>query len=50
MFNAKAELRQSPQGLRPKNFGLTWRDLSQRILEKHPATADAFQTGQGLRL
>ena len=50
MVNAKAELRQPPQGLRPKNFGLTWRDLSQRILEKHPATADAFHTGQGLRL
>ena len=50
MVNAKAELGRPPQGLRPRDFGLTWRELSQRILEKHNAIADAFYTGQGLRL
>ena len=48
--NATAELRQPPQGVRPRDFGLTWRDLSQRILEKHHAIEDAFYSGQGLRL
>ena len=50
MVNAKAELRRPPQGLRPRDFGLTWRELSQRILDKHHAIKDAFYTGQGLRL
>ena len=49
MVNAKAELGRPPQGLRPRDFGLTWRDLSQRILEKHHAIEDAFYSGQGLR-
>ena len=50
MVNAKAELRRPPQGLRPRDFGLTWRELSQRILQEHHAIADAFYSGQGLRL
>ena len=50
MVNTKAELRQPPQGPRPRDFGLTWRELSQRILQEHHAIADAFYTGQGLRL
>ena len=50
MVNAKAELRPPPQGLRPRDFGLTWRELSKRILEKHYAIPDAFYTDQGLRL
>ena len=50
MVNAKAELGRPPQGLRPRDFGLTWREVSQRILEKHHAIEDAFYSGQGLRL
>ncbi len=50
MVNAKAELGRPPQGLRPRDFGLTWRELSQRIFEKHHAIEDAFYSGQGLRL
>ena len=50
MVNAKAELRRPPQGLRSRDFGLTWRELSQRILDKHHAIEDAFYSGQGLRL
>ena len=50
MVNTKAGLRQLPRGPRPRDFGLTWRELSQRILQEHHAIADAFYTGQGLRL
>ena len=50
MVNAKAELRQPPKGLRPKDFSLKWRELSQRILEKRHAIEDAFYSGQGLRV
>ena len=50
MVNAKAELRRPPQGLRPRDFGLTWREVSQRIIEKHHAIEDAFYSGQGLRM
>ena len=50
MMNAKTELKRPPQELHPKDFGLTWSQLSQRILQKHHAIADAFYTGQGLRL
>ena len=50
MLNAKAELKRPPQGLGLSAFGIKWRDLSQRIIEKHAPIADAFYTGQGLRL
>ena len=50
MVNVKAELRRPPQGLRPRDFGLTWREVGQRIFEKHHAIEDAFYSGQGLRL
>ena len=50
MVNARAELMQPPQGFRPRDFGLTWRDLSQRIIEKHHAIEDAFYSSQGLRV
>ena len=50
MLNAKAELKRPPQGLRLSAFGIKWRELSQRISEKHAPIADAFYTGQGLKL
>ena len=40
----------APSKLDIKRTGLTWRDLSQRILDKHHAIEDAFYTGQGLSL
>ena len=42
MVNARAELRQPPQGLRPIDFGLTWHEVSQRILDKHHAIENLF--------
>ena len=50
MVNAKAEFSQSPQGVRPRDFGLKWREVSQRIIVKHHAIEDAFYSGQGLRM
>ena len=50
MLIAKAELKRPPQGLGLSALNIKWRDLSQRIIEKHAPVADAFYTGQGLRL
>ena len=50
MLNAKAELKRPPQGLGLSALNIKWRDLSQRIIEKHAPIADVFYTGHGLRL
>ena len=50
MVNASRPLMRAPSKLDIKRTGLTWRELSQRILDKHHAIEDAFYSGQGLRL
>ncbi len=50
MVNASRPLMRAPSKLDMKKTGLTWRELSQRILDKHHAIEDAFYSAQGLRL
>jgi len=50
MLNADNDLRSPPKGLSIKDMGLPWRDLKQRIKDKHSGISDYFGTGEGLRL
>jgi hypothetical protein len=50
MLNAKHELKGPPKDSRHKELGLTWRELSGRILEKHEPIRDHFYTDCGTRL
>jgi hypothetical protein len=50
MLNAKKPLRNPPRGVRPKAFGLKWRDVSEAIMAFHAPIAQHFYSGVGLRL
>lgn len=50
MVNASRPLMRAPSKLDTKRTELTWRELSQCILDKHHAITDAFYSGRGLRL
>lgn len=50
MLNAKHELKGPPRDSKHKELGLTWRELSDRILEKHEPIRDHFYTNCGTRL
>ena len=50
MLNADHDLRSPPKGLPVKDMGLPWKDLKQRIKDKHSAISDYFGTGEGLKL
>ena len=50
MLNAKKPLRNPPRDVRPKAFGLKWRDVSDAIMAFHVPIAQHFYTGVGLHL
>ena len=50
MLNSPRPLRQPPKGVRPSQFGLTWREFSEAIIAFHEPIAHHFYTGVGLRL
>lgn len=50
MLNAPKPLRNPPRDVRPKSFGLKWREVSEAILAAHAPIAQHFYTGCGLRL
>jgi hypothetical protein len=50
MLNAKKPLRNPPRDVRPKAFGLKWRDVSEAIMAFHAPIAQHFYTGVGLHL
>lgn len=50
MLNAKKPLRNPPRDVRPKAFGLKWRDVSDAIMAFHAPIAHHFCTGVGLHL
>jgi hypothetical protein len=50
MLNAKKPLRSPPRDVRPKAFGLKWRDVSEAIMAFHAPIAQHFYTGVGLPL
>ena len=50
MLNADHDLRSPPKKLPIKEMGLPWKDLKQRIKDKHSAISDYFGTGEGLKL
>ena len=50
MLNADHDLRSPPKKLPVKEMGLPWKDLKQRIKDKHSAISDYFGTGEGLKL
>lgn len=50
MLNSPRPLRQPPKGVKPSQFGLTWRELSKAITAFHEPIAQHFYTGMGLRL
>ena len=50
MLNAKKPLRNPPRDVRPKAFGLKWRDVSDAIMAFHAPIAQHFYTGVGLHL
>ena len=50
MLNAKAPMKNPPDGVVPKNFNLTWLEVSTAVLETHSAVAHHFYTGAGSRL
>jgi hypothetical protein len=50
MLNSPRPLRQPPKGVKPSQFGLTWREFSEAIIVFHEPIAHHFYTGVGLRL
>lgn len=50
MLNAKAPMRNAPEGIRPWDFGLKWKDVSEAVIAFHAPIAHHFYTGAGLRL
>ena len=50
MLNADKYIGQAPNGVHPKEFDLTWAELSGAITEFHAPIAHHFYTGVGLRL
>ncbi len=50
MLNADQPMAHAPNGVRPKEFGLTWAELSDAITEFHAPIERHFYTGVGLRL
>ena len=50
MLNAPEPLRGPPKGVKPRQFGLSWRELSEAIMAFHEPIAQHFYTGVGLRL
>ena len=50
MLNADKYIGQAPNGVHPKEFDLTWAELSDAITEFHAPIAHHFYTGVGLRL
>lgn len=50
MLNSSKVLKNAPNGVKPKEFGLTWQDVSEAIIEFHKPIHDYFYTGIGLRL
>jgi len=50
MLNSPKPLKQSPTGIYPKVFGLTWMQVSEAILKFHEPIAHYFYTGIGLKL
>ena len=50
MLNANRPMKNAPNGIRPKDFGLKWSQVSNAILKSHSNIAHHFYTGAGLRL
>ena len=50
MLNANRPMKNAPSGIRPKDFGLKWSQVSDAVLKSHSAIAHHFYTGAGLRL
>ena len=50
MLNANKPIKNAPIGIRPKDFGLKWLQISNAILKSHNNIAQHFYTGAGLRL
>ena len=50
MLNADKYIGNAPNGVHPKEFDLTWAELSDAITEFHAPIAHHFYTGVGLRL
>ena len=50
MLNANKPMKNAPSGIRPKDFGLKWSQVSDAVLKSHSDIAHHFYTGAGLRL
>ncbi|MCP1169219.1 hypothetical protein [Limimaricola litoreus] len=50
MLNAGKPLRQSPRGIEPGRFGMSWREFSEAIIVAHEPIARHFYSGVGKRL
>jgi hypothetical protein len=50
MLNALKPMKNSPDGVKPKDFGLKWREISDAIMAYHQPIAHHFYTGVGRRL
>jgi hypothetical protein len=50
MINAKVEMKAQPEGVKLSNFGMKWKEASNRVLQKHEGIADAFYSDSGARL
>ena len=50
MLNANRPMKNAPSGIRPKDFGLKWSQVSDAVLKSHSDIAHHFYTGAGLRL
>lgn len=50
MLNSSHPLKQAPKGVSPQSFGLTWKYISDSIIQFHSPIAHHFYTGVGLRL
>jgi len=50
MLNSDHVLKNAPDGVEPKRFGLKWREISDAIMAFHQPIAHHFYTGVGLRL
>ena len=50
MLNANKPIKNAPNGIKLKEFGLKWPQVSDAVLTSHGAIAHHFYTGAGLRL
>ena len=50
MINSSKTLKQAPNGVKPRDFGLTWRQVSDAILKFHQPIERYFYSGIGLQL